>query len=115
MKRQSSDIGLEATSPCAMASKRAEESSERSFSSSLWHTMTSQAQARAHFLFLSVPGGYIVRVETWNVGSSLTRGYRLRMIREYTVNLLLLSRAVDRGNHSSCDPSPTVVYNYDLI
>ena len=60
MKRQSSDIGLEATSPCAMASKRAEESSERSFSSSLWHTMTSQAQARAHFLFLSVPGGYIV-------------------------------------------------------
>ena len=42
------------------------------------------------FLFLSVPGGYIVRVETWNVGSSLTRGYRLRMIREYTVNLLLL-------------------------
>ena len=39
------------------------------------------------FLFLSVPGGYIVRVETWNVGSSLTGGYRLRMIREYTVNL----------------------------
>ena len=34
-----------------------------------------------------MPGGYIVRVETWNVGSSLTGGYRLRMIREYTVNL----------------------------
>ena len=32
------------------------------------------------FSFFSVPGGYIVRVETWNVGSSLTGGYRLRMI-----------------------------------